>query len=46
MRKVFILAKTLLKSSGAVTANQKQGRRWWVPLVLGLLFFRWGFPSA
>jgi ABC-2 type transport system permease protein len=43
MRKVFILAKTLLKSSGAAAANQKQGRRWWVPLVLGFAFLSMGF---
>jgi len=43
MRKVFVLAKTLLKSSGAAAANQKQGRRWWVPLALGVAFLMMGF---
>ena len=43
MRKVFVLAKTLLKSSSGAAANQKQGRRWWVPLVLAIAFMSMGF---
>lgn len=42
MRKVFILAKTLLKSSGGLMTNQKKGRRWWVPLVLAFAFLALG----
>ena len=44
MRKVLILARTLLKSSSSgAAANQKQGRRWWVPLALGIAFLSMGF---
>ncbi len=43
MRKVLVLAKTLLKSSSGAAVNQKQGRRWWVPLVLGFAFLSMGF---
>ena len=43
MRKVFILAKTLLKSGGGIAAARKKGRQWWVPLLLGFAFLSFGF---
>jgi ABC-2 type transport system permease protein len=43
MRKVFILAKTLLKSGGGITSARKKGRQWWVPLLLGFAFLSFGF---
>jgi ABC-2 type transport system permease protein len=42
MRKVLILAKTLLKSGGAVR-SRKKGRQWWVPLLLGVAFLSFAF---
>jgi ABC-2 type transport system permease protein len=43
MRKVFILAKTLLKSGGGIASARKKGRQWWVPLLLGFAFLSFGF---
>lgn len=42
MRKIFILAKTLLKGGGA-TADEKGRRRWWLLLVLLIAFASFAF---
>ncbi|MFA5676301.1 MAG: hypothetical protein WDA65_07220 [Christensenellales bacterium] len=45
MRKIFILAKILLK--GGTGAGGKSGkRRWWLPVVLAFAFISFGFSMA
>ncbi len=42
MRKIFILAKTLLKGGGAFSLEKKRRTKYLIPLVLGLSFMVFG----
>ena len=42
MRKIFVLAKTLLKGGGAFSLEKKRRTKYLIPLVLGLSFVVFG----
>ncbi len=43
MRKIFVLAVTLLKSGGILSDNKKGKPRWWLPIVLLVAFAGFAF---